>query len=322
MPRPTPQRGPTHAGTVALVGRTNVGKSTLLNAALELPLAIVSRKPQTTRDQLLGVVRHGDAEIALLDTPGLHQARNRLGRAMNLAARDAVRAADVVVVVTALPAQAVQELRPHRDDVALLGTMPRDRPLVLVVNKIDLLRDKRLLLPLLQAFAELRPIDALVPVSALRADGIGRVLDEVARLLPEGEPRHAADTLTDRPLRYFAAEYVREPILAATTEEVPHAVAVAIDRFVEPPGGGMLTIAATIHVERPGQKKILVGHGGQVLKRIGSQARRRIEALTGRQVMLELWVRVTENWRDRPGLLAELGYEPASGPPDRSEPGP
>jgi GTP-binding protein Era len=204
--------------------------------------------------------------------------------------------------------------------VALLDTMPRDRPLVLVLNKIDLLRDKRLLLPLMQAFAELRPIDAIVPVSALRADGIGRVLDEVARLLPEGEPRHAADALTDRPLRYFAAEYVREPILAATAEEVPHAVAVAIDRFVEPPGGGTLSIAATIHVERPGQKKILVGRGGGLLKRIGTQARQRIEALTGRRVMLELWVRVTENWRERPAMLAELGYEIGSTPRDGSEP--
>ena len=305
----TPKPELTRAGTVALVGRTNVGKSTLLNAALELPLGIVSPKPQTTRDQLLGVVRHAGAEIGLLDTPGLHHARTRLGQTMNASARDAVRSADVVVLVTALPPHPGAELRPHPGDLELLDTMPRDRPLVLVINKIDLLRDKRALLPLLAAYAEARPVAAIVPVSALRADGIERVLDEVARLLPEGAPRHAADALTDRPLRYFAAEYVREPILAATVEEVPHAVAVVIDRFVEPPDGGTLHIAATIHVERLGQKKILVGRGGGLLKRIGTQARQRIEALTGRKVMLELWVRVSENWRERPGMLAELGYD-------------
>jgi GTP-binding protein Era len=224
-------------------------------------------------------------------------------------------------MVTAVPARPGPELQPHPADLELCDGVARGRPLVLVINKIDLLRDKRQLLPLMQAFAAARPLDAIVPVSALRDDGIERILDEVAPLLPEGAPRHAEDALTDKPMRYFAAEYVREPILAATAEEVPHAVAVTIDRFVEPAGRGALRIAATIHVERDGQKKILVGRGGSLLKHIGTQARQRIEALTGHKVMLELWVRVSENWRERPAMLAELGYGIGGSDPGEPEAG-
>lgn len=297
------------SGAVALVGRTNVGKSTLLNAALRQPLAIVSRKPQTTRLSLLGVVRHGDAEIELLDTPGLHQARTRLGHGMNARAREAAESADVVVLVAALPAHPVGDLHPHPDDLELLGSLPEDRPIVLVLNKVDLLRDKRLLLPLLDSWQRVRPLAALVPISALRADGVERVLDEVARLLPDGPARHDADDVTDRPMRFFAAEFVREPILEATSEEVPHAVAVSIERYLEPATDDEpVRIQATIHVERPGQKAILVGRGGSLVGRIRRAAQQRLGSLAGRPVALELWVRVTPNWRDRPDCLAELGY--------------
>jgi GTP-binding protein Era len=150
-------------------------------------------------------------------------------------------------------------------------------------------------------------------VSALRKDGIVRVLDEAARLLPEGSARHPEDALTDRPLRFFAAEYVREPILEATKQEIPHSVAVLIEQFIEPPDGGTIHVAATIVTERQGQKRILVGKGGEMLRRIGIKARKRIEALTERQVMLKLWVRVVPNWRDRPQHLHELGYGSAGG---------
>ncbi len=296
----------TRSGTVALVGRSNVGKSTLLNAALALPLAIVSRRPQTTRTPLLGLVRHGEAEIALLDTPGLHKARSRLGKEMNRAARGATREADVIAFVTALPLQipAKGELSPHPGDLRLLEQLPD--PIVLVINKIDLLKDKQRLLPLMAAFAEARELAALVPISALQEDGITRVLDEVAQRLPEGGAQHAADAMTDRPMRWFAAEYVREPILRVTDEEVPHAVAVTVDRFDEPPEG-VARIDATIHVERDGQKRIIIGEKGAMLKRIGIAARARIEELLGRQVHLELFVRVTPNWRQRPGDLADFG---------------
>jgi GTP-binding protein Era len=295
-----------------------VGKSTLLNAALEMPLAIVSPAPQTTRDAILGIVRHAGAEIALLDTPGLHRARTELGRRMNRTARDAAQGADVVVFVTDVPTDkeggekregdAPRELAPHPGDLALLADIGAGAPTLLVVNKVDRLKDKRALLALIERYMKVRSFEAIVPISARRADGVARVLDEVARLCPEGPARYEEDALTDRPTRFFAAEYVREQILLATKEEVPHASAVVIDEFVEPAGAGATRIAATIHVERAGQKKILVGAAGEMLKRIGTRARARIEELYGRKVHLELWVRVTPAWRGEPRQLDELGY--------------
>jgi GTPase len=294
-----------------------VGKSTLLNAALGQPLAIVSSTPQTTRDAILGVVHHGAAEIALLDTPGLHRPKTQLGRRMNEAAREAAQSADVVVFVTDVPEAApppggaVREprpLTPHPGDRALLADLGTDAPAVLVVNKVDRLPDKSRLLPLIESLAKLREFAAIVPVSALREDGVHLVLDEVAKICPEGEWSFALDELTDRPTRFFAAEYVREQILRSTQEEVPHAAAVQVERYMEPSGEGALHIDATIHVERPGQKKILIGAGAEKLKRIGTQARLRIEELVGRQVNLKLWVRVTPNWRESQQQLEELGY--------------
>jgi GTP-binding protein Era len=302
------------SGTVALVGRSNVGKSTLLNAALALPLAIVSRKPQTTRSKLLGVVRHNDGEIGLLDTPGLHRAQTRLGREMNRAAREAARLADVVIFVVALPQSTGQNLRPHPGDLELLQELTTDKPLVLVINKIDLLKDKEKLLPFIQKFAEERNPDAVVPISALRENGITRVLDEVVKLLPERAHRHGDDAMTDRPMRYFAAEYVREMILNTTGEEVPHATAVTVDEYIEPPDDkGQVRISATIHVERGGQKAIIIGKGGSLIKRIGTNARKRIAELLGRRVHLELFVRVSDDWRQRPGQLADFGLLAAGG---------
>lgn len=329
------------SGTVALIGRPNVGKSTLLNAALDQPLAIVSPMPQTTRDALLGVVHHGAAELAILDTPGLHRPRTELGRVMNQTAREASRAADVVVFVTEIPepkrarmphaatepaanARApMRPLSPHPGDLTLLADVGADKPTVLVVNKIDRLRDKSLMLPFLEAFSRVRNFAAVVPISALRESGIERVLDEVAGQLPEGAWRYGPDELTDRPVRFFAAEYVREQILRATQAEVPHAVAVAIDRFVEPAEGDgaarpgrpppAIHIDATVLVERPGQKAILIGRAGEMLKRIGTEARLRIEELTGRKVNLKLWVRVVPQWRQSRHELEELGYAASGG---------
>lgn len=298
----------TRSGTVAIVGRSNVGKSTLLNAALDLPLAVVSRRPQTTRDQLLGVVRHSHAEIGLLDTPGFHRAQNRLGQEMNRVARNAYKSCDVAVFVVAVPKAASKTLTPHPSDLALFRELPEETPKLLVINKIDHLRDKRLLLPLMQSFADELASTAVVPISALKADGITHVLNELAPLLPEGSPTYDEDTITTRPLRYFAAEYVREPILRATGDEVPHAVAITVDNFSEPVhANAAVRIDVTIHVERAGQKGILIGKQGEMLKRIGTSARKRIEQLLGRQINLKLWVRVTKDWRQRPQMLSDFG---------------
>jgi len=311
------------SGTVAIVGRPNVGKSTLLNAALEMSLAIVSSTPQTTRESILGVVHHGGAEIALLDTPGVHQAKHALGRSMNRAAWTAAHGADVVVFVTDLPPRKKGDDRAihvHRADRPILRDLDPDVPKLLVVNKVDVLVNKSLLLPFLEEIGAACKFQSLVPISARKNDGVTKVLDEVAPLCPLGPPRFEPDTLTDRPTRFFAAEYVREQILHATREEIPHACAVTIDLFDET-SAGAARISATIHVERAGQKKIMIGAGGEVLKRVGTGARLRIAELMGRPVHIELYVRVTEGWRTSPAKLGDLGYEVGS-PGDDARPGP
>jgi GTP-binding protein Era len=325
--------GPSRAGRVAIVGRPNVGKSTFLNGALELPLAIVSPTPQTTRDAILGVVRRGSVEIGLLDTPGLHKPKTELGRKMNDAAREAARGADVVIFMTDIPktlGDAPMTLPPG--DLVLLKDLPENVPVVFVLNKVDVVKDKAKLFPLLAEIGALpmfqdpgpqgetpsagpkHPLAAIIPISAKRpTGGVERVLDEVAKLCPEGPFRHGADDVTDKPLRFFAAEYVREQILLATSSEVPHAVAVVVDQFLEPADGGVAQVDATIHVERPGQKKILIGAGGSMLKRVGTYARKRFEALYGHQIHLKLWVRVTPDWRASTDMIDEIARTGESG---------
>jgi GTP-binding protein Era len=299
----TETSGPHKSGTVAIVGRPNVGKSTLLNAALGERLAIVSPVPQTTRDRLLGIVHRPNAEIAMLDTPGLHKPHSRLGRSMNRTARLAAVEADVVVFMTSVPMGAA---RVHPGDRTLLADIGKDVPTILAVNQIDRIRDKSALLPLLIELAKLRDFASIVPISALREDGVDRLLDEVEKVLPEGKPRFDDDALTDRPTRFFVGEFVREPILTSTREEIPHAVAVEVSRFEEK--GATVHIDATIHVEREGQKRIVIGTGGEKLKAIGTTARKRIETLIEKKVFLTLWVKVTPDWTDSEKHLADLGY--------------
>jgi GTP-binding protein Era len=313
-PPPIEPSGLTRSGTVALIGRPNVGKSTLLNAALGASLAIVSRTAQTTRNTLLGVIHRvlatGDAaEILLLDTPGLHEGKTALNRRMNGAAQAAASNAEVVVFICDVPPKPKGDLRPHRQDLELLKAVGERSKIILVVNKIDTLRDKASMLTLIETLSHVRPFDAIVPVSALRNDGIDLVLEEAGKLLPEGPHAYGEDDMTDRPMRFFAAEYVREQVLERAREEVPHATAVSIDVFEE--RGNRTNISATVHVERAGQKKILIGEGGSMLRAIGENARKRIAELLGMPVHLELFVRETPSWRDNPGLLGELGYEEA-----------
>jgi GTPase len=309
-------------GTIAIIGRTNVGKSTFLNQVLGMPLAIVSRQPQTTRDSLLGVVNldseEGAAQIAFVDTPGLHRPKNELGRRMNQEAADSLQNADGALFMTdifqvgaeakaAKNPELVPKLRQgERTDEELLELLPKELPTLLVVNKIDRMRDKTRLLPYLQAMNERHSFVATVPISALSGDGAERVLAEVVKLLPERERNFPEDEVTNRPVSFFAREYIREQVLVTFSREVPHAVAVTLDSIEERATG--FHIAATIHVEKPGQRAILVGHGGAQIKEVGIQARKRIAELTNQPVHLKLFVRVTERWRNMPRQLAELGY--------------
>ena len=299
-------------GTVAIIGRANVGKSTFLNAALGEPLAIVSPLPQTTRDTLLGVVHGDDAQLAFLDTPGLHREKNELGRRMNHSAREAVRAADVMLFVTDVSHLLTRDgaktpLNP--EDARLLADVGPGVPAVAVVNKIDLLRDRTRLIPLLDALGRARTFEAIVPVSLRKPNDVERLLHVLAELVPEGPAGYDDDTLTNRPTSFFVREYVREAVLGGARGEVPHAVAVSIDSYDD--GPELVRVEATIHVEKTGQRAILVGKGGLKLKEIGTQARMRIEKFVGKKVFLKLFVRVTPRWKSVPRQLAELGYEGA-----------
>ena len=298
-------------GTIAIVGRANVGKSTFLNAALGEPLAIVSPLPQTTRDTLLGVVHGDDAQLAFLDTPGLHREKNELGRRMNQSAREAVRAADVMLFVTDVHHLIVgsKATRPALDgeDARLIEELGTKVPAVAAVNKIDLLRDRTRLIPMLEALNKARSFEAIVPVSLKQKKDVTRLLEVLAEVVPEGPAGYDEDMLTNRPTSFFVREYVREAVLGGARGEVPHAVAVSIDSYDD--GPKLVRVEATIHVEKTGQRAILVGKGGTKLKEIGTQARLRIEAFVGKKVFLKLFVRITPRWKSVPRQLAELGYE-------------
>lgn len=301
-----PKTDPIRASAlVAIAGRPNVGKSTFLNAAIGEKISIVSPVAQTTRARILGVARHGDVQLGLFDTPGIHKPRSRLGKVLNAAAREAVREADLVVFMTDVPPRITGPLRPHPGDLTLLEDLGKGGAVVLAINKIDRVRHKEALLPLLETLAKVRDFAAFVPLSAKTGNGVSRVLAECASRAERPGPLFAEDALTDRPLRFFAAEFVREKILLLTREEVPHATAVEIESFEE---GARTRIAATIHVEREGQRKILIGEGGARLKEIGTAARVEIERLLGKKVHLALWVKVTPGWTESPERVSEFGY--------------
>jgi GTPase len=297
------------AGRVALVGRPNVGKSTLLNALLGEPIAIISPHPQTTRENVRGILTVNDAQFVFVDTPGLHAPRTRLGRWMNEHAREAGREADVVVLVAEVPRMesGAREVRPHPADLELAAELPKART-VLCLNKVDRLKDKGLLLPLIAAFTRACAFAATVPMSAKRAQGVEGLIDELRALLPEQPFLFEPDTLSDQPVRFFVAEFVREQILQQTKQEVPHGVAVVVERFDE--GGKIAQIEATVHVARESHKRILVGARGSMMKNIGIAARERVEAMIERRVNLRLWVRVTPGWMENAERLRELGYAP------------
>jgi GTP-binding protein Era len=308
------------SGRVAIIGRPNVGKSTLLNALLGEPIAITSHHPQTTRDRIAGIVTDGDAQLVFVDTPGLHQAKTRLGARMNQEAREGARDADVVVFVTDIAPPfdgAKTEMGPG--DLRILREIPEGKPVVLVINKVDKVKSKPALLPVLEGHAKARDFAAVIPLSALKdaGGGVRAILDEVKKLLPEGPPLFPEDELTDKPVRFFVAEFVREQILRKTREEVPHGVAVVVERFEE--SGRMPKIDLAVHVAKESHKKIVIGAGGSLMKQIATAARARVEQLLGTQVAMRVWVRVTPEWYEKDALMRDLGYEPpAKGSEDKS----
>jgi GTP-binding protein Era len=299
---------PARAGRVALVGKANVGKSTLLNALLGERIAIVSPHPQTTREPVRGVLTVGAAQYVFVDTPGLHSPRSELGKRMNDAALTAARDADAVVLLVEAPraGRETPSYAAERELIAQIAEGPNGGAAILAINKIDRLEDKAALLPMMAALGDAGHFAAVVPISAKRKDGLDALLRELAPLLPEQPMLLPPDTLSDQPMRFFVAEFVREQVLRHTKQEVPHGVAVVVERFEE--GGPKTRIEATIHVAREAHKKILIGAKGRMLKEIGTAARLRVEALLACKVSLQLWVRATPGWMDDPARLRELGF--------------
>jgi GTP-binding protein Era len=286
------------AGFVALIGRPNVGKSTMLNALVGRKVAIVSDKPQTTRHRIAGVMHRGEDQVVFLDTPGVHRPRHRLGEYMSRAAVSALEGVDAACLVV----DATSPVPGPGDRRAAELVAGAGCPAFLVLNKVDVGGEGAL-----PAYAALAPFRATFAVSALTGQGLPELAEALVAAMPEGHPYFPADAVTDRPEEFLVAELVREQVFALTRDEVPHAVHVAVDEMT-PRAGGLVFIAATIYVERESQKGIVIGAGGRMLKEIGTRARAEITRILGSPVYLQLRVKVKEGWRDRPGSLQSLGY--------------
>ena len=291
-----------HCGFAALVGRPNVGKSTLLNALVGQKLSIVTPRPQTTRHRILGLVQRPDAQIAFVDTPGLHHhARRALNKAMNRTAAAALQDADLVVLVVQALAWTAE------DDLVLSRIVRSGKPAVVAINKIDQVRPRERLLPYLKQLGERHDFEALVPVSALKGRGLEDLSSIIAAQLPFSPPLFPLDELTDRSLKFRVAEMIREKLTLELNQEVPYGIAVEVERLAEE--DGQLAVDAAIWVDREGQKPIVIGARGERLKRVGRSARLALNALLGRRLHLTLWVKVRENWADNARALKDLELE-------------
>jgi GTP-binding protein Era len=290
-----------HCGFVAIIGRPNVGKSTLLNHILGQKISITSRKPQTTRHQILGVKTSSDAQVIYVDTPGIHNRRSTaINRYMNRAANSVLNDVDLVLFVV----QAMQWT--EEDEVVLERLHEISTPVLLVINKIDRLESKNELLPFIEKLTAMHRFDAVIPVSALHATNITQLEADVCERMPENEAFFPADQITDRTVRFLAAEIIREKLVRELGQELPYTTAVEIDRFEEEES--ISRIFATIYVETRGQKAIIIGRKGARLKSIGTKARIDIEKMLDGKVYLELWVKVREGWSNDERALASLGY--------------
>lgn len=312
------------SGFVTIIGRPNAGKSTLLNALAGEKLAIISPKPQTTRNRVLGVLHvprkkgRPGAQVVLIDTPGVHPAASSLGRKMMAEVREALNGCDLALIITDAAKKS------DTGDEFLLDIIKGAKtPAFLLLNKIDLLGgEKRKLLPLIEKYSKLREFREVIPISARKREGLDLLLDKVIHALPEGPHYFPEGQITDQPVRFMASELIREQVLFATSEEVPHSTTVMIEQFEE--GAKLTRIAAVIVCERDGQKRILIGHRGEMLKKIGTAARIEIEKMLGTKVYLELFVKVRQNWRESRGFVEELDWRrqlehlvgPGTGEPD------
>jgi GTPase len=288
------------SGFVAIVGRPNAGKSTLVNTLVGRKVAIVSPRPQTTRNRIQGIVNRDDAQIVLIDTPGIHQPHNVLSRQMMDEAQHALEGVDVLSLIV----DASVDFGAG-DEFSLEWVRRFHGPTFLLLNKVDRVR-KQILLPLIERYAALYDFAEVFPISALTGEGCPALVDGWLARLPESPPYFPPDQFTDQPERFLAAELIREKAIVATREEVPHAIAVLVDSFEEKKE--LVKIRATLYVEREGQKGILIGKRGETMKKIGTQARREIESILGTHIFLELFVKVQPNWRQNSALVRQLDW--------------
>ncbi len=294
------------SGFLSIIGRPNAGKSTLLNALIGGKLAIVSEKPQTTRTSIEGVLNLDGAQIVFLDTPGIHKSTSLLNRRMMQTVRSAIEERDLVLYLG-------DSTSPFRDEDTQALDVIRDlkAPVFLLLTKIDLLKDKRLLLPLIERYKAAREFAEYIPISSITGEGLDQLRAAILGRLPEGPAYFPPDYLTDQPERFLAAELIREKILRETRQEVPHSVAVVVDQWQETPK--LTRIVATICVERPGQKAIVIGAKGATLKKIGTLARQEMEAMFARKIFLELFVKVHKDWRESPEFLNAIDWRSMRG---------
>jgi len=295
-----PKKDSARAGFVAILGRPNAGKSTLLNRVVGQKIAIVSSKPQTTRNRIQGIVTQERGQIVFIDTPGLHDADSALGRQMMHEVAAAIEGIDVLLLIVDASRVSAQT-----DSMLLEKAQRFPGKTILVLNKVDAV-SKPQLLPLIDRFQKELDFAAIVPVSALKGTGLDALLHEIFRLLPEGQPYFPEDQITDQPERFLAAEIIREKAIKALHHELPYAVAVFVEKFEETPR--LVRIEATLNVERDTQKKILIGHKGAMLKKIGTEARKELEALLDAKVFLGLFVKVAPDWRENPQRVRELDW--------------
>jgi len=293
---------PHKAGYISILGRPNVGKSTLFNRFVGDKIAIVSKKPQTTRNRILGIRNMENAQLVFLDTPGLHEGRSTLNRRMVETAMSSGQDADVLLFIVEASSSAFDKDRRTFESLKGNPGVP-----FLVINKIDLVR-KGTLLPMIDQYRKLHDFREIIPVSAATGEGVDLVLNSILNVLPESPPYYPEEIVTDQTERFLVSEIIREKVIQQAYQEVPYSTAVTIESFKEQPERNLVVIQGTIHVERASQKKILIGRGGLKLKNIGEAARKEIEAFLGTRVYLELWVNVENNWTEDPRALDRLGY--------------
>ncbi|MFP7279799.1 GTPase Era [Exiguobacterium indicum] len=290
------------SGFVSIIGRPNVGKSTFLNRVIGQKIAIMSDKPQTTRNKIQGVYTTEDVQTIFIDTPGIHKPKHKLGDFMMKVATNALREVDAILFMVN-----VTEPKGKGDDFIIEKLKELDTPIILVMNKVDLIHPNDIP-PIIESYKNELEFAAVVPISALQGNNVGPLLEEIAKILPEGPMYYPADQVTDHPERFIISEMIREKVLQKTRDEVPHSIAVAIDQIKTRENGNMVDVHATILIERDSQKGIIIGKRGALLKEIGSEARTDIEMLLGTKVYLNLWVKVQKDWRNKAGQLRELGF--------------